>query len=102
MPSSGLELIATTVREGVVMFNTSELDSLTDRLLKVLPPGIKDLQRDIEKNLRAALQGGFEKLDIVSRSEFDVQCAVLARTRAKLETLEQQIAVLEAALLKKS
>ena len=51
---------------------------------------------DIEKNLRAVLQSVFAKLDLVTREEFDVQQAVLLRTREKLEALEKQVAQLEA------
>jgi hypothetical protein len=41
---------------------------------------------------------GFSKLDLVTREEFDVQTQVLAKTRSKLEALEQRIAELEARL----
>ena len=51
--------------------------------------------KDVEKNLRAVLQGVFAKLDLVTREEFDVQQAVLLRTREKLEKLEAQVALLE-------
>ncbi len=51
--------------------------------------------RDLEKNLRAVLQGVFAKLDLVTREEFDVQQAVLLKTREKLETLEAQVAAME-------
>ena len=50
---------------------------------------------DIEKNLRAILQSVFAKLDLVTREEFDVQQAVLLRTREKLEALEAQVSALE-------
>lgn len=52
--------------------------------------------KDIEKNLRAVLQGVFAKLDLVTREEFDVQQAVLLKTRERLEALEAQVAALEA------
>ncbi len=51
--------------------------------------------KDLEKNLRAVLQGAFAKLDLVTREEFDVQQAVLLRTREKLEALEAKVATLE-------
>jgi ubiquinone biosynthesis accessory factor UbiK len=51
--------------------------------------------RDLEKNLRALLTGAFTQLELVTREEFDVQRDVLARTRAKLEELEAQVADLE-------
>ncbi|HUX64046.1 accessory factor UbiK family protein [Sulfuricella sp.] len=51
--------------------------------------------KDLEKNLRAVLQGVFAKLDLVTREEFDVQQAVLLKTREKLEALEAKVAEIE-------
>ncbi|MGH8807743.1 MAG: accessory factor UbiK family protein [Noviherbaspirillum sp.] len=56
--------------------------------------------KDFEKNVKAMLNQGFSKLDLVTREEFDIQAQVLAKTRAKLEALEARVAELEA-LLKK-
>ena len=47
--------------------------------------------QDIEKNLRAILSSAFAKLDLVTREEFDVQTKVLARTREKIDALQQQV-----------
>lgn len=52
--------------------------------------------KDLEKNLRAVLQSVFSKLDLVTREEFDVQQAVLLKTREKLEALEAKVAAFEA------
>jgi BMFP domain-containing protein YqiC len=76
-------------------FNPKQLDDLTDRLVGLLPKGVVEMQKDVEKNVRAMLQSTFAKMDLVTREEFDVQSAVLARTREKLEKLEKQIAELE-------
>jgi BMFP domain-containing protein YqiC len=54
--------------------------------------------KDIEKNVKSMMSQGFSKLDLVTREEFDVQTQVLAKTRAKLETLETRVAELEAQL----
>lgn len=83
------------------MFDPKQLDEMTDRFINALPPGVADVKRDLEKNFRAILQSIFSKLDLVSREEFEVQSAVLAKTRAKLETLEKQMAELESSLIKK-
>ncbi|MDP1573482.1 MAG: accessory factor UbiK family protein [Coxiellaceae bacterium] len=61
-------------------------------IIDALPPGFKNLPVDMQKNLRGALHGAFDKLDLVTREEFDAQCAVLLRTREKLEALEKKIA----------
>ncbi|MCP5267419.1 MAG: accessory factor UbiK family protein [Zoogloeaceae bacterium] len=52
--------------------------------------------KDIEKNVKAMLASVFEKMDLVSRDEFDIQSALLARTREKLTALEARVAELEA------
>ena len=82
------------------MIGASTLDELVRRLTEIVPPGIRETQRDVEKNLRAALNSTFAKLNLVTREEFDVQSAVLARTRARLKALEETVAALEAELLK--
>ena len=52
--------------------------------------------RDVEKNVRTLLRGALGRLDLVCREEFDIQVAFLARTREKLEVLEERVASLEA------
>jgi hypothetical protein len=53
------------------------------------------LHQDLEKNLRVALESALRRMNLVTREEFEVQSAVLARTRARLEILEAQVAALE-------
>lgn len=77
------------------MLAPKHLDDLAQRLSGSLPKGLQALQEDIHRNLRASLEGGLAKLDLVTREEFDVQAAVLARTREKLEALESLVADLE-------
>jgi len=57
--------------------------------------------KDIEKNVKAMMTQGFSKLDLVTREEFDIQAQVLAKTRAKLEALEERVAALEAQITQK-
>ena len=51
--------------------------------------------KDLEKNIRSMMAQGFQKMDLVTREEFDVQAKVLSKTREKLEALEQKVALLE-------
>lgn len=76
------------------------LDDLAKQISEAIPPGARNLQQDLEKNLRAGLNSMFAKLNLVTREEYDVQAEVLARTRAKLQKLEEHVAHLEAELLK--
>ncbi len=82
------------------MIDAKFLDDLAHRLADAVPPGVRNVQSDVERNLRATVQAALSKLDLVTREEFDVQTKVLARTRAKLEALEIVVANLEPQLLK--
>ncbi len=77
------------------MLEPKHFDAFTTRLAGSLPKGLQALQSDIQRNLRASLEAGLTKLDLVTREEFDVQAAVLARTREKLAALEARVAELE-------
>ncbi|RDH86846.1 MAG: hypothetical protein DIZ78_06555 [endosymbiont of Escarpia spicata] len=78
------------------MLDPKLIDDLADRLAGSVPGGIQILQDDLKKNLRATLEAGLAKLDLVTREEFDVQSAVLIRTREKLDRLETVVRELEA------
>ena len=77
------------------MLDPKHLDDLAQRLAGSLPKGLQALQSDINRNLRATVEATLAKLDLVTREEFDVQAAVLARTREKLAALEARVAELE-------
>jgi ubiquinone biosynthesis accessory factor UbiK len=83
------------------MLDAKLLDDIAKRLSGAVPASAKAVQADVEKNLRAATQSVFDRLDLVTREEFDVQRKVLARSRSKIEQLEKQVAELEARLLSK-
>jgi BMFP domain-containing protein YqiC len=71
------------------------IENLAQRLADAVPEGLKTVRDDLEANFRSVLRAGMTKLDLVTREEFEVQEAVLARTREKLETLEEQVAKME-------
>jgi ubiquinone biosynthesis accessory factor UbiK len=77
------------------MLDPKQLDDLAQRLAVSLPKGVQTLRDDLARSLRASLEAGLTRLDLVSREEFDVQSAVLARTREKLGRLEARVAELE-------
>lgn len=77
------------------MFDPKQLDDLAQRLVNVLPESFKQIRQDLEVNFRAILQSAFSQMNLVSREEFEVQAALLKRTREKLSALEEQIRQLE-------
>ena len=77
------------------MLNEINLNELAKRLSSAVPPGFSAVGADLDKTFHALLQAAFEKMNLVSREEFEAQKSVLARTREKLEKLEAQVAELE-------
>ena len=71
------------------------IDQLARRLFESMPQSVKSVREDVEKNFRSVLSSGLSRMDLVTREEFEVQQAVLARTRAKLEALEGRLGALE-------
>ncbi|NBC48609.1 MAG: accessory factor UbiK family protein [Gammaproteobacteria bacterium] len=80
------------------MLEPKQIDDLARRLAANAPKGFQVLQEDLNRSFRATLEAALSRLDLVTREEFDVQAAVLARSRAKLEALEKRVAALEARL----
>lgn len=83
------------------MIDFNHIDDLARRLSSLVPPGLRgeatqDLRDELQQNFKAVLQSGLSKLDLVTREEFEVQRAVLLRTREKLEQLQRAVAELEA------
>lgn len=81
------------------MIRQKIFDDISSKVNEVLSQGPA---KDLEKNVRAMLQAGFSKLDLVTREEFDVQQEVLTRTREKLRQMELRIAELEKQLAPKT
>ncbi len=73
------------------MFNPSQLDNLTKKLCAALPASFQQVETNIHETFNAILQSAFAQLDLVTREEFDAQVKVLARTREKVEALQQQL-----------
>ncbi len=73
------------------------IDRVANAVSEVIPDS---MSQEAERNLRALLQSLFDRLDLVTREELEVQEAVLARTRVRLEEMEERISDLEEKLLR--
>lgn len=76
------------------MFNTKHFDDLARKLFAVLPTSVNNIEKEIQQKFNEILQVAFNRMDLITRDEFDVQTKVLARTREKLEALQQQVDLL--------
>ncbi|OUU80301.1 MAG: hypothetical protein CBC38_02605 [Gammaproteobacteria bacterium TMED78] len=76
-------------------FNETKIEQLSKKLINTIPDNYDILRDEIEENFKSLLSTTFSKMDLVTREEFDIQVAVLARTRKKLEDLETILSSLE-------
>ena len=76
----------------------AHIDELARRRSSLVPSGLREGREELQQNFKSVLQTGLGKLDLVTRDEFDVQRAVLLRTRDKLNELQRSIAQIEAQL----
>jgi BMFP domain-containing protein YqiC len=78
-----------------IAMNNESVDNIASKLADAVPEGLRAVRDDLEKNFRSVLRSSLNKLDLVTREEFEVQRAVLARTREKLAALEAKLKELE-------
>ena len=79
------------------MIELNHIDDLARRLSDLIPPGLRESREELQQAFKGALQSGLSRLDLVTREEYEVQRAVLLKTREKLEALERSVRELEAA-----
>ena len=85
------------------MIDLNHIDDLARRLSSLVPPGLRgdasqELRDELQQNFKSVLQTGLSRLDLVTREEFEVQRAVLLRTREKVEELQRAVTELEVQL----
>ena len=74
---------------------TIQMEEMARRFVAGLPAALEGMRADLEANFRAVLQSTAGRLDLTSRSEFDVQAKVLERSRERIAQLEERIGALE-------
>ncbi|MBB3230527.1 accessory factor UbiK family protein [Halomonas stenophila] len=60
--------------------------------------GASQAPEEVQKGIQQVVRGAFDRLELVSREDFDILMDVLQRTRGRVEALEKQVAALEEAL----
>lgn len=81
------------------MTTMPNFEALYKTFTEALPKGLLTLHQDLEKNMRVAFEATVRRMNLVTREEFEIQSAVLTKTRARLEALEVRVAALETAQL---
>ena len=83
------------------MLDPKKLEDIAKQITEAIPPGVKTMAEGAESKVKQVLQSQLNKLDFVSREEFEIQSNVLIRTREKLAVLEAKLEVLEKSLQEK-
>ena len=71
------------------------VNRVSEQLSQILPLGVRQLRGDIEENIKVVLREALARMELVTREEFDVQSALLSRTRSRLEAVEKELKALE-------
>ncbi len=77
------------------MLKQDKAEQFFQEFSRLLPDDLRQARADLEKNVKAALQATFSRMDLVTREELEVQREVLNRTRALLEELQSRVDKLE-------
>ncbi len=75
--------------------DTMRIDELLKQLLASVPEALGSVRSDLERNFRAVLQSQLQRLDLASRTEFEVQVRLLERARGRIDQLEAGVVALE-------
>lgn len=76
------------------MIDPKKIEEMAKQIGTLIPSQLRQVVDDVEGKIKIILQQKLAQLDVISRDEFDVQRQVLARTREKVDLLEQQIQAL--------
>ncbi len=81
--------------------DTQALDEIVRKISAAIPDDLKTAKQSLEKNVRVAAESVFQRLDLVTREEFDVQSKMLSESQQRVKKLEQRIHELEQKILNK-
>ncbi len=81
------------------MIDPKAIDDFARKLTGLMPASVTQFQAEIEKNLKAGLQGVLQKMELVTREEYEIQAALLERTRERLASLEARVRAMEEKVL---
>lgn len=75
-----------------MVIDLKSIEAMAERIGALLPADLTALRAEFKTNVKAVLEASLTRMDVVTREEFDVQCALLRRTREKLDKLEKLLA----------
>jgi BMFP domain-containing protein YqiC len=76
-------------------FDPKNVDDIANKIKAIMPNSFKTTKEEMHKTLKSGAEGILQKLDLVSREEYDVQAAILRKCENRIKELEKKISELE-------
>ena len=76
-------------------FDPKNVDDFANKIKDIMPESLKSSKEEMQKTLKSGAEGVLQKLDLVSREEYDIQVSLLKKCQEKISELEEKIDQLE-------
>lgn len=70
---------------------TPPIEQLISKLSQAIPPGGAEQKDQVKEQMKKVMTRWLEEMDFVTREEFEVQKAVLQKTRQQLDALTKRL-----------
>ena len=72
-------------------FDPKNVENFANKIRDIMPESLKTSREEMQKTLRSGAEGVIQKLDLVSREEYDIQVALLKKCQERIIELEKEI-----------
>lgn len=76
-------------------FDPKNVDEFANKIKDIMPESLKSSKEEMQKTLKSGAEGVLQKLDLVSREEYDIQVNLLKKCQDRITELEEKISELE-------
>ena len=76
-------------------FDPKNVENFANKIRDIMPESLKTSREEMQKTLRSGAEGVIQKLDLVSREEYDIQVALLKKCQERINELEAKISEME-------
>lgn len=73
------------------MSDKNVFNDVSQKIAEKMPSSVKNFQSDMEQNIKSIMLSTFNKMDLVTREEFDKQVKLLEKSREKIDQLEKEV-----------
>ena len=79
-------------KKNMFKIDPKNIDDIANKIKGIMPESLKSSKEEMQKTLRSGAEGVFQKLDLVSREEYDIQVSLLKKCQERINKLEAKIA----------